>query len=87
MDRIIGTLQGIGKVNGSLSGVGSVDGSLSVPKGKAVAPFVGDYNYIPTQQTQTIEINGLRATDNITIEPIPNNYGLITWNGSVITVS
>lgn len=87
MDKIIGTLQEIGMVQGTLSGVGAVSGSLSVPKGKAVAPFVGDYNYIPTQQTQTIEINGLRATDNITIEPIPNNYGLITWNGSVITVS
>lgn len=24
---------------------------------------------------------------NIVINPIPSNYGLITWNGSVITVS
>lgn len=87
MDRIIGTLQGIGKVNGRLSGVGSVGGSLSVPKGKAVSPYTGSYEYTPTNEVQTIEINGLRATANIIIEAIPQNYGLIEWNGSYLTVS
>jgi hypothetical protein len=27
------------------------------------------------------------VTRNIVINPIPSNYGLITWNGSTLTVS
>lgn len=42
----------------------------------------------PTQSTQMIEPSegyvGLKA---VTVKPIPNNYGLITWNGSVLTIS
>lgn len=49
--------------------------------------FRGDYEYTPTQGTQVVNINGLLATQNITINPIPSNYGLITWSGSVLTVS
>lgn len=50
-------------------------------------PYTGDYTFTPSDATQTIPTNGLRMTDNITINPIPNNYGLITWNGATLTVS
>ncbi len=50
-------------------------------------PFDGLYEYTPSAEVQTIPINGLRATDDIVIQPIPSNYGLITWDGSAITVS
>lgn len=50
-------------------------------------PFTGEYEYTPTQSTQTVEISGKMATQNIIINPIPSNYGLITWNGSALTVS
>jgi len=50
-------------------------------------PYTGEYTFTPSAETQTVPTNGLRMTDDITINPIPNNYGLITWNGSVITVS
>ena len=50
-------------------------------------PYTGEYNITPSANTQTLETNNLRMTDNVTINPIPNNYGLITWNGSIITVS
>ena len=50
-------------------------------------PYTGDYTITPSAETQTLQTNNLRMTDNITIEPIPQNYGLITWNGSTITVS
>lgn len=49
--------------------------------------FDGSYTYTPTQETQTIPISGKTARSNITINPIPSNYGLITWNGSVLTVT
>lgn len=50
-------------------------------------PYRGEYEFTPTEDVQTVPINGLRATRNITINPIPSNYGKITWNGSVLTVS
>lgn len=49
--------------------------------------FDGAYQYTPTQSTQTIPIVGKTARSNITINPIPSNYGLITWNGAILTVS
>ena len=50
-------------------------------------PYTGDYTVTPSKETQTLQTNNLRMLDNVTIEPIPSNYGLITWNGSIITVS
>ena len=50
-------------------------------------PYEGDYVVTPTQSTQTLSTAGMKMTGNVTINPIPNNYGLITWDGTIITVS
>lgn len=50
-------------------------------------PYEGDYVVTPTQSTQTLSTAGMKMTGDVTVNPIPNNYGLITWNGSIITVS
>ena len=52
-----------------------------------VPAYEGEYTVTPSQEAQTLETKDLRMTGNVTINPIPNNYGLITWNGSVLTVS
>lgn len=80
-------LSGQKKIDGELSGLGTVVGNLSLPNGNASLPFPGPYIYTPTQEAQIVPIDGYKATQNITIEPIPENYGLITWNGSALTVS
>lgn len=49
--------------------------------------YTGEYTFTPSDQTQTIPIAQLTASEDITINPIPSNYGLITWNGSTLTVS
>ena len=49
--------------------------------------YRGEYEWTPSTESQTIPINGLQAMADITIQPIPNNYGLVTYNGSTITVS
>lgn len=41
----------------------------------------------PSSEAQVLETKNLRMDENVTINPIPSNYGLITWNGSTITVS
>lgn len=50
-------------------------------------PYEGSYEITPSSETQTLQTNGKRMTDDLIINPIPSNYGLITWNGSVLTVS
>lgn len=70
--------------------VGDSDG-LSLSAGEVVnigaEKYDGPYEWTPSKETQTIPIKDKQATADITIQPIPNNYGLITYNGVTITVS
>jgi len=50
-------------------------------------PYTGDYVVTPSNELITLETKDKRMTDHVKINPIPSNYGLITWNGSTITVS
>ena len=75
------------RITGVLRGVGRVSGGISKPTTAQVEEYTGDYEFTPTRSTQVIEIANKKATADITINPIPKNYGLITWNGSVLTVS
>ena len=52
-----------------------------------VDDYTGAYVVTPSAETQTLPTNGLRMLDNVTIGPIPSDYGHISWNGSVLTVS
>ena len=68
--------------------------SVNVSTGTPIArdyverdPYTGEYTVTPSAETQTLYTNGLRMTDDVVIAPIPQNYGLITWNGSTLTVS
>ena len=49
--------------------------------------YEGEYEFTPSDSPQIIPVKDKMATDDITINPIPSNYGLITWNGSTLTVS
>lgn len=49
--------------------------------------YTGPYEFTPGPQAQTVPIEGQKATADITINPIPSNYGLVTWDGAVLTVS
>ena len=49
--------------------------------------YRGEYEITPTAEQQTLETDGLLMKRDVTVGAIPSNYGLITWNGTVITVS
>lgn len=68
--------------------------TMSAPTGTPVArdfvdrdPYAGEYVVTPSAEEQVLQTRNLRMTDNITVNPVPQNYGLITWNGSYLTVS
>jgi len=50
-------------------------------------PYEGEYEVTPNNNTQVLLTNEKTMLNNVTINPIPQNYGLITWNGSTLTVS
>lgn len=50
-------------------------------------PYIGQYEFTPADEQQTINIKKKVATDNIIINPIPSNYGKIAWDGVGIRVS
>lgn len=50
-------------------------------------PYTGSYEITPSAETQILETRNLRMTDNITVNPIPSNYGLVEWDGSVMRIS
>lgn len=85
--HLVCTLQAMGTLSCVLAAVGAMMAELTIPKGGASPPFTGAYEYTPSQSEQVIPIEGYKAIQNIIIDPIPQNYGLITWNGSTITVS
>ena len=84
---LTGTLTSAGTVSGSLSSTPTLSATLTVPNAAGVPEYEGDYEFTPTSETQTVAIEGLMARQDIVINPIPSNYGLITWNGSTLTVS
>ena len=49
--------------------------------------YEGEYEFTPSAPPQIIPVKDKMARHDITINPIPSNYGLITWDGSTITVS
>lgn len=66
----------------------SMDSEFQVDFGaNAGQEYTGIYEATPSNQAQILPTANRILTDNVVVNPIPNNYGLITYNGSVITVS
>lgn len=49
--------------------------------------YEGPYEVTPSTETQTLDTDGMVMTGKLTVNPIPRNWGLISWNGAVLTVS
>lgn len=49
--------------------------------------YTGATVVTPSTSEQVLATAQKVVTRNIVINPIPSNYGLITWNGSTLTVS
>lgn len=84
------------RIRGTISAGKTVTASLA--RGQTITAHVekavaeppkhgGPYEVTPTNSTQVIPTSGLLMTDDFKVNPIPSNYGLITWNGSTLTVS
>lgn len=64
-----------------------VDLGTPVIRGLDIDPYEGQYVVTPSRETVVLETSDKRMLDNVTINPIPSNYGLIQFDGAVLTVS
>ena len=89
--HVYGELSGVltpgATLSGTLSKPATLQGKLTVPLYALPPVYTGSYEVTPSDTEQVLETDAFYMNGNITINPIPSNYGLITWNGSVITVS
>ena len=82
-----GYINGQGSMGGTLSGSIGITGDLDRNYTQTYDSYDGPYEVVPSREAQTLGTNRLLMIGNVTIAPIPSNYGLIEWNGSVLRVS
>ena len=73
--------------DGDLAVVSTFDGEYGEFTELPHEAYRGDYTITPGDTAVVMETAGLLMAQNVTINPIPSNYGLITWNGSVFPLT
>ena len=86
MPRITLTVSGGESANLSVSEGASASLSVGEYVGGGL-PYDGPYSVRPSPETQVLETAQRLMSQDVVVEPIPSNYGLITWNGSFLMVS
>lgn len=87
MDTVVlaGDVNLVKRIDGSVGLETTVDGQTATYIGggalqeKTVAPTAEEQLVLPDA--------GYTGMRSVVVQAIPNNYGLITWNGSFLTVS
>lgn len=74
-------------IEADLSTPVNIKTEIDIPRVVGNRPYSGEYIVIPSDEEQVLETQGLAMNGNVIVKPIPENYGKITWNGSVLTVS
>lgn len=75
------------EADGEMIATNTLDGELGVfNRISRETPYQGETEVTPSLEEQVLYTNDKLVRSNITIKPIPSNYGKITWNGSYLTV-
>lgn len=84
---ITGTLAAAGAIAGELKSAQTIVGELTIPSAILPPEYAGPYTVTPYAVAQIVGTEGFYMTEDLVVEAIPSNYGLITWDGSTLTVS
>ena len=85
--RIRGTISAGKTVTASLARGQTITATVDKAKDTTTPRYDGAYEVTPTRYTQTLPTEGKLLSADVIVNPIPSNYGLITYNGSFIMVS
>lgn len=86
-NSLSGTISVVGGLSGQISEEGTLSGSLSVPEMIGMPYYEGSYEVTPTQHTQVLGTAYKGMRQNVVVNPIPSNYGLVTWTGNHLRIS
>lgn len=81
-----GKISANGTVTGGTINVPSVvlkGGALSLA---SIPLYDGSMEITPDDYAQVLTTDGKKVVGNIVVNPIPSNYGKISWNGSYLLV-
>ena len=85
--KVVGYIVAVQDISGAVVlNQPSLSGTVDTA-GTTIPGYEGEYTVTPQAVEQILQTKDKLLTDNIVINPIPSNYGLITWNGSTLTVS
>ena len=85
-DILIGKIASAVQLQGSLVGEEQLSGSFNLFE-LPEYQYEGSYEFTPSSQAQYAPTAYMTCLGDIKINPIPSNYGLITWDGATLTVS
>lgn len=72
--ELSGTLSAPQGIIGTLTTQHGIEGQLTVPQYVLPQSYEGPYEVTPTEETQTLETESLYLEDDITVNPIPEQY-------------
>ena len=86
-EHITATLSSRQSLSGTLN-TKSCQLTAVVSRDSSMPQYTGEYEAVSRyQEDYVLETAGYAMTQNVVIKRIPKNYGLISWNGAVLTVS
>ena len=87
-DRVVigGETNLVHKIDGQLSLTTQIDGDAGAYMPIYPASYTGATEVTPSEETQTLLTHGLTVVQDIVVNPIPTNYGRITYMAGIITV-
>ena len=66
----------------NIAGIGRATSFIRGPN-----TYTGIYEITPSEEAQRLSTANTRMENDIIVNPIPTNYGRITWDGSIITIT
>lgn len=85
--HISATMSDVVNIQCAVSDMLTISSEITIPDHFHFDSYDGATEVTPSQEQQILPTQGKVVLSNITINPIPSNYGLITYNGSILTVS
>ena len=81
-----GSISKVGTLSASITGAGTLSATLAATQPPLPDTYPGPYEVTPGEAAQVLGTAGLLMDGDVTVGPIPSNYGRIAWNGSTLTV-
>ena len=75
-----------GELVGVLSPMLEVSGVVSVMRGQQYDIYTGEHEVTPSEEEQVLHTRNRAVLTDITVNPIPSNYGRIAWTGTALRV-